>query len=125
VRAALIGGYELNRSRQARQRNGAAAGATEVPPNLAMPIDILVDVFQLDPCHGRAQTPVPAVRRGVILPRKRVKRQIERADVPHLSAIDLDRPRHPAVGIELPCRDPDVHRGLVTRESTARNGSDL
>src|SRR5436190_424986 len=64
----------------------------------------------------------------MILPRQRVKCQIKRVNVPHLSGIDPDRSGHPTVDhqlVEFPRRHSDVHGRLVTGEATARDRTDI
>src|SRR5262249_29753676 len=54
--------------------------------------------------------------------------QIERANIPHLAAVDFQRRGHSAVNdhlIELRRTDPDVHRSLIAREATTRHRSNI
>jgi hypothetical protein len=53
---------------------------------------------------------------------------MEGADIPNVTAVYLHRSWHPPVRnelVKLACRDANIHCGLVTRETSARNRSDI
>src|SRR3954469_13156757 len=65
--------------------------------------------FSLSRVMASSSNAIPAIRS---VPRKRVERQINGANIPDLATIDSDGCRHPAIRdefIEFCSRDTDVH----------------